>query len=793
MEKLGSFEPGEKGQGENIMQKKKDPTIGELYGKIVSTSEDFDFGERKLAKEPDHPFVRLCKSIYRIAPSLGKGGKFSDENKKAVEFLQWNLSPEEFAGASAIVAYVSFAIAFLLGSLFIFTDLRKLIELIGGNEISGLFYAFAPFLLIASGIVYLFQTYPSSEAKREQTRALTYVPEMMGYMVMSIKLVPNLEKAVEFASSHGKGKIAKDFKDIMWKTQLGFYNSLAEGLDVLAYRWGHYSTEFKRALMRIRASVIENSESKRYALLDDTMSEMLDSIKNKMEQYARDLSQPSTMLFYIGVLLPLLLIIILPVGSTFTGAPLANPIVLFLIYNIIIPLITIIFAYNLIATRPPTYEPPIIPDNYEGLPKPWHAKFSGLTIDVRLVALLIFILGLSVSFMISTQGFPPNFVLGSEGRQACDEGKQIICPDLSKKVALERVGRPESYFNLDETGVLFPEKFNEKKRYMDLTDVEALEQAEEQAKKEVLAEEQLFFSSKENDIAPYILVFGILITFSICVFVLLYYSSIYKRKAQLEIQEMETEFKDSLYVLASRMGENKPVEDAMKHVQDFLPEAKISKRVFGKTLDNIKFMGMPLEQAAFDPNLGSVSKLPSSIIKGAMKMLVDSVQLGSNVAARTMISLSIQLQNAEKVNNNLKVLVADITSTMRTMAMFIAPMVLGITTSLQRIVIVTISSIASSGIAESTVQGSDYLGVSFASAAGFIKPEAIAGIASPTQFIFIVSLYIIELVLIMGYFTTKIEEDNDLLLKINISIFMPIAIIVFVISMIVSNMFVGSI
>ncbi|MEM4363914.1 MAG: hypothetical protein QXS90_01400, partial [Candidatus Diapherotrites archaeon] len=285
----------------------------------------------------------------------------------------------------------------------------------------------------------------------------------------------------------------------------------------------------------------------------------------------------------------------------------------------------------------------------------------------------------------------------------------------------------------------------------------------------------------------------LLITISIALAIILYYSSVYKRRAQLEIQQMESEFKDSLYVLASRMGENKPVEDAIKHVTEFLPDLKISKRVFAKIIDNIKLMGMPLEQAVFDQNYGAVAKIPSNIIRSSMKIMVDSVQLGSNVAARTLIALSIQLQNAEKVNNNLKVLVADVTGTMKTMAMFIAPMVLGITTSLQRVVIVTIASIAGSGIAsENATQNFTEIGSSFAGATAFIKPEAIATIASPTQFILIVALYIVEIVFIMSYFTTKIEEDNDVLLKMNLATFLPIAVIVFVVSMALSNMFVGS-
>ncbi len=782
------------------LQRKSEPSIGELYGKIKYTGEAFEEGERKLVREPDHPFVALCRRLYRISPSFGKGGQFTPENRLAVDFLNWKLSPEEFAGASKLVLVLSLLAALTAGSIIAFSPLKTIIALLAPGSELGLLYAYLPFILAAIWLTYYFQNYPSAEAKREQTRALTYVPEMMGYMIMSIKLVPNLEKAVEFAAEHGRGKIAKDFKDLIWQTQVGVYNSLSEGMDAVAYRWGKYSQEFKRALMRIRASVIENSEAKRYALLDQTMAEMLESIRNKMEQYARDLSQPSTMLFYIGVLLPLLLIIILPVGSSFSGAPLANPIVLFFIYNLVIPGIAIAFAINLIQNRPPTYDPPVIPDNYPGLSPRWKARLGGLMVDVRLLATLILIVGVGVSYLVSTQGIPPKFMVetgtnsdGSPKSIACSDPRLLVGCDTSREEALTRAGRPLKYFDLGENGIRYNELLGQQLRRSG-SDADQRKIDEDVAVK-VRAEEQLFFSQSDNDIAPYKLVFGLLITFSLAAFVLLYYANIYKRKAQLDVQEMESEFKDSLYVLASRMGENKPVEDAIKHVQEFLPDLRISRTVFTRTLDNINLLGMPLEQAVFERNSGSVANIPSNLIKSSMKMLVDSVQLGVNVSARTMISLSIQLQNAEKVNNTLKVLVSDVTGTMKTMTLFIAPIVLGITTSLQRVVIVTIASIASSDILQNAGNtDTSSLGTSFSgfNLKGFISPDAIANIASPTQFILIVALYIIELVVIMTYFTTKIEEDNELLFRINVAQFLPVAIVMFVISMVASNLLIGA-
>ena len=149
-----------------------------------------------------------------------------------------------------------------------------------------------------------------------------------------------------------------------------------------------------------------------------------------------------------------------------------------------------------------------------------------------------------------------------------------------------------------------------------------------------------------------------------------------------------------------------------------------------------------------------------------MKIAVDSVRLGVQVAARTLISLSRQLGNSERVSKMLTTLIRDITGTMKTVSIYIAPVVLGITTSLQRIVIVTLVSINASDagnqpqvdLTSTGIPGAD----SFANSdiSSFIKPEVIATLATPGEFLIIVAIYVIELVLIMNYFVTLIEENN---------------------------------
>lgn len=61
--------------------------------------------------------------------------------------------------------------------------------------------------------------------------------------------------------------------------------------------------------------------------------------------------------------------------------------------------------------------------------------------------------------------------------------------------------------------------------------------------------------------------------------------------------------------------------------------------------------------------------------------------------------------------------------------------------------------------------------------------EALEAIPSPEIFLIIIAIYVIQVTLILIFFTSKIEEgDNDLALKINIAKSLPIALIFFFIS-----------
>ena len=725
---------------------------GEIYSSIAIDSRDFSKPSDVLSKKKSDKFVTLCKKIHSKFPDLGKNGRYTEEYQKAINFLDWDLSAEEYTATTKFVMLVGIFIAVVIAGLGLFFLTETLSNAFGNYIMAYVLIIGIPFGLFFFLFIYV-QKYPLKKVEDEKIKALTFVPEILGYMIMSMKLVPNLEKAIEFASEHGHGKIAEDLKKLLWEVKIGIKASVAEGLDDLAYRWGDISVELKKGLMKIRASVIESSESKRYQLLDQTMSETLISVKGKLEDYARTLNQPATIMFYLGILLPLLLIIVLPVGSAFSGSALAQPLYLILIYNVAIPLACFFFAQSVIKKRPPTYNPPDIPDNFKGLPKKNHLRVKGMQINVFILIAIVVVGSAAIGFTLEKQfGITKEKILE-------EEFGTTVYPINDCSIKEERLQKTED------------------PNFM-------------------CTEERQFWQDPKNSVTPYFLIFGILFAVALSISLWAYTTSVYKRQVQLATEKQETEFKDSLYIIASRLGENKPIEDAFEHTRQFLNKSSVAKDIFGKTVDNIRVLGLTLEAAVFDRTYGALKNNPSRIIKSAMQLVVDSVHMGVNVAAKTLLSYSMQLRNTDEINRLLSVLIAEITGTLNSMAKFIGPIILGVTTVLHKIVISTLASVASSGAIQDMSQSlenisSSEIGTNLGGISSFgnaINVDVIAKLASATSFTIIVAIYLIEIVIIMTYFTTMIEQENMILVKYRISQTLPIAVTLFIVTIILANM-----
>ena len=689
----------------------------------------FGGGAKKAVKkdvEKPNRYLEFCKTAYKYVGASAPD-TLTEQYKVTLAFLGWKIKPKELNSAPMFVMYLGLGIAFAYAMLnYILSSVvpMRLLAIgtgtnstvfIGPNGLLighpltmgiGLFWYLGPFALAMYAMYYV-QTYPMKEAEKLRIRSLTFIPEIANYLVMAMKVTPNLERAIAFAAEHGHGRISQDFKDLQYDIHIGKYKTVEEAMDNLAWKWGDYSPEFKHALMLIRASVMEADENKRNMLLDKAISDVLEGIQEKMDFYSRAMNTPSTYLYYFGVLLPLLLIIIIPVGAMMGGegiAWLSGAVPLALIYNLLIPAVSFTLARNILEKRPPTRDVPQIPVDLPGLPKTGWFKIMGYQLPVKVVAVLIFLGVVAVGFLATPfiDPMPPSFA-----------------PEYDKYCLL---GSPE--------GLCIP----------------------------FLVYAGIFL--------------GVVAAFSF------YLWSNYKDRyaAQREMIEMEDGFQETLYVLASRLGEGRPMEDAMKHAAEFLPKSPATKRIFLPTLHNVTLLGMTIKSALFDEAYGSLRFIPSGFIKGTMRIVVDSLGLGVQTAARSLISLSLQLRDLQRVEKALKAMLSDITNMMSTMCMFIAPVVLGITIALQQIIMGAMESMGKAGLGEMSSTDTPGMGAfSMPSIGGNIE-----GAATQAELLFIISLYMVEIVAILMYFASHVNEgDNDLAFKMALAQAMPIAMLIF--------------
>ena len=658
-------------------------------------------GKKEEKKEP--LFLSVTRWGGRAFRGMGKGAKYSPEQEDSLNFLDWQVSAEDY--------YATFKGLFLYGT--IAGVLAGLVMALASEVNTGLFAGLS-IVLAAIVAANLYMQLPKMAAEQEKKLALAYIPEIVNYIVMSMRLVPNLEKAVEFAASHGRGKIAEDMKRIIWQVQIGEYESVEEALDELAYRWGPYSDDFKHALMLIRSSLIETDKQRRDDLLEKANSDVLEGSKEKMDLYARQLHQPTVYLYYFGILLPLMMAIILPIGGAIAKTDIANPVTMSVLYIFILPVLVLVYGNSILGSRPPTYVPPDIPEDFPGLPPKGIWRIGNTGVPYKFLAVFLFAGLVAAGYWADQQ------LLASIPSYALEEQMKIV---------------PHITVFCDKAG------------------------------------------AKCDPFIGQLTVSGLLLGIAAAVSVWLLGKYSARKKVQDEIRAMEVEFKDALYVLASRLGENRPMEEALRQAVEFLPKSKIANNIFKRILENVSSMGMTVEAAIFDETFGAIKNYPSNVIRGGLRIMVDSVELGVNVAAKSLISLSMQIRNAQKIDEMLRKLLEDVTTMLGTMSTFVAPIVLAVVASLQKVITTSLTGNCPEAAAET------------ASVPGMSGTTGLSGMfcggakgADPTTFSLILGIYVIEIVVLLTYFNSQIEDSNNRLhTYTSVAVALPIAVVLYVV------------
>jgi len=263
-----------------------------------------------------------------------------------------------FAYTSAFLSFLGF---FVIALLLLCIDIFFLRQM----EAMTMILLISISIIVPFVVMNLIAHYPKTYARYIQIHSLGDIPEILSYLVMYLKLVPNLENSVKFAAAESSTALASDLRKLVWDMEIRLYHGVNDAIIHFALRWGRWSDYFKRSLHLIRSSIQERDEASRIITLDRALDVSLEGTKETMNQFANRLHQPTIILYSIGIMMPLSLVAMLPaaglVGMKITLVQ------VFLVYDLILPLFVYLYTRKILLSRPAAFHPSNIPSNHPEL------------------------------------------------------------------------------------------------------------------------------------------------------------------------------------------------------------------------------------------------------------------------------------------------------------------------------------------------------------------------------------------------------------------------------------------
>ena len=219
-------------------------------------------------------------------------------------------------------------------------------------------------------------------------------------------------------------------------------------------------------------------------------------------------------------------------------------------------------------------------------------------------------------------------------------------------------------------------------------------------------------------------------------------------------KNLEKEFIGSLFQLGNRVGGGIPVEIAFSRVASDMAGTPTGD--FFKMISiNLTKLGMSLKEAIFNEKRGAILMFPSGLVQTSMRVLLESARRGPNVVSRSMISISEYVNKINGVNERLKDLLADVTSSMKSQVSFMTPMIAGIVVGVSSMVVSIINRL----VEEMGKSGSGSIeGMDIGNIATMLKPEYII---PSYHFQLVVGFYVVEVIIILTYLGSAIESGID--------------------------------
>jgi len=595
--------PERKEEIKEILRKYREKLSSELNiskeaGPRVRFSREYNQFKREYMPPHLSYYERLCnlsEKIFKISPDKKKGPLI----KESIDICHLNITP---AGVIS------------------FSFLMPLFVMFFGSLVSYVLFESFFFIFIFFGVgmalIVPLQRLPDFLANNWRLKASNQMVLCIFYVVTYMRHSSNLENAIDFASEHLSAPLSLDLKKVLWDVETEKFESVKESLDDYLETWRKWNKEFIESFHLIESSLYEGSEERRISLLDKSLDVILEETYEKMLHYAQNLKSPITMLHMMGVILPILGLVILPLMVSFMENIKWYHIAA--LYNFLLPVGIYYMGRVILSKRPTGYgDTDISEDN------PEFKKYKNIIINIGGMEIKIPPLWIGIIVFIVL------FLIG-------------ISPILLKNVMSD---------------VSFGEGFK------------LLDYRQSKADPDVIIGPYGLGAS----------ILSLFVTLSFGLGVGIYFKLKSKNviKIRNNAKRLEQEFASALFQLGNRLGDGLPAEIAFEKVAGSMKDT-ISGRFFSVVSMNIRKLGMGVKEAIFNEKTGALVYFPSNIIESSMKVLIESVKKGPKIAAHALVNISRYIKEIHRVNERLKDLMADIISSMKSQIAFLTPAISGI-------------------------------------------------------------------------------------------------------------------
>jgi len=171
------------------------------------------------------------------------------------------------------------------------------------------------------------------------------------YIVIYMKKDSNLERAILFVANQLPPPLSLDFMKILWDVETGKFSTIKESLDYYMTTWKDSEPAFVDSIHLVESSLSEPDSAKAKKILEKATEVITSGVQDNMTHFAHNLKNPIQTVHMLGVVLPLLMLVMLPMVSAFL-ADAIHATHLIMMYNIILPTLVFFLGRKILMTRP---------------------------------------------------------------------------------------------------------------------------------------------------------------------------------------------------------------------------------------------------------------------------------------------------------------------------------------------------------------------------------------------------------------------------------------------------------